>query len=256
MWEGGKRERKLSRREVLFGGAGLAAGAIATNAVSSCGMGLSSRADAREITFPWPYEKIDLQEVAQIAYESFYKDLCCYGVSRGIMVPLQEKIGEPYISQPLYEGLKLGAGGIAEWGTVCGALLGATVITGFMVPLDAGKQIINELFQWYSDSPFPVYEPDKPKTQVSVQSISDSPLCHISVGKWLKSAGRAIKSPEQRERCARLTADVAIRTAMLLNEWKDGKFHSVLNLPIDMHGITSQSNCTECHTSKVPMANR
>ena len=88
MREGGKKERKLSRREVLFGGTGLAAGAVAIGAVSNSGMGLLSRAEARDITIPWPYEKIDLQEVAQIAYESFYKDLCCYGVSRAIMVPL------------------------------------------------------------------------------------------------------------------------------------------------------------------------
>jgi len=256
MREGRQKGEKFSRREAVLGGAVLAAGAVAMSAVSSSGIGLLSRADARETTLPWPYEKIDPQEVAKIAYESFYKDLCCYGVSRGIMVPLQKKIGEPYLSQPLYEGLKLGAGGIAEWGTVCGALLGATVITGFIVPVDAGKQIINELFQWYSDSPFPTYEPERPRAQINVQTVSKSPLCHISVGKWLKSADRAIKSPEQRERCARLTADVAMRTAMLLNEWKDGNFHSALSMPLNSQGIPSQRNCTDCHTNVLPKVNR
>jgi hypothetical protein len=221
------KEKKLSRREVVFGGGFLAASAVAISALSGSEIGLISRSDARETPLPWPYEKIDPQEAAKIAYEGFYEALCCYGVVRGIMVPLQKKIGEPYISQPLYEGLKLGAAGIAGWGTVCGALLGSTIVTGFIVPpsgvgeqilnpTGVGNQILNELFQWYITSPLPVFEPDKPRAEVGIQSVSKSPLCHISVGKWLKSAGKALRSPEQKERCARLSADVAMRTARLL----------------------------------------
>ncbi|MDD5169061.1 MAG: hypothetical protein PHN75_09600, partial [Syntrophales bacterium] len=133
----------------MRGGIALATGAVAMQGLSCYGAGLVSQVEAKETALPWPYEKIDPQEAGQIAYEGFHKDLCCYGVSRGILVPLQKKVGEPYLSQPLYEGLKLGAAGIAEWGTVCGALLGATVVTGFITPLDTGKQILNELFQWY-----------------------------------------------------------------------------------------------------------
>lgn len=259
------KEKKLSRREVIGGGGLLAASAVAMNALSGSDIGLLSRAEARETPLPWPYEKIDPQEAAKIAYEGFYEALCCYGVARGIMVPLQKKIGEPYISQPLYEGLKFGAAGIAGWGTACGALLASAVVTGFIVPpagvgeqilnpAGAGEQILNELFQWYSNSPLPVFEPDKPRAEVRIQSVSESPLCHISVGKWLKSAGKALKSPEQKERCARLSADVAMRTAMLLNEWKDGRFNPALKTPLDLHAIPTQQNCNECHSGKAPNA--
>ncbi len=253
MEKAGDKEKKLSRREVLFGGGMLAASAVAIS-TSGPGVGLSLRAETRETPLPWPYEKIDPQEAGKIAYEGFYEALCCYGVARGIMIPLQKKIGEPYASQPLYEGLKLGGAGIAGWGTICGALLASTVVAGFIVPTPAGEQILNELFQWYSDSPLPVFEPDKPRAEVRIQSISKSPLCHISVGKWSKSAGKALMSPEQKERCARLTADVAMRSAMLFNEWKDGRLHPNRKLPLGLYGITAQHNCNECHTGKAPNA--
>jgi hypothetical protein len=265
MEKAGNKEKELSRREVVLGGGILAAGAVAISALSGSDIGLLSRAEARETPLPWPYEKIDPQEAAKIAYEGFYEALCCYGVARGIMVPLQKKIGEPYISQPLYEGLKLGSAGIAGWGTVCGALLASTVVTGFILPpagvgeqilnpTGAGNQILNELFQWYSNSPLPVFEPDKPRTEIRTQSVSNSPLCHISVGKWLKNAGKTLNSPEQKERCARLSGDVAMRTAMLLNEWKDGRFNPALKPPINLYGIPMQHNCNECHTDKAPNA--
>ena len=248
------KEKKLSRREAVFGGSMLAASAVAIGALSGSGIGLASQPEARSTPLPWPYEKIDPQEATKIAYEGFYEALCCYGVARGLVVPLQKRIGEPYISQPLYEGLKLGGAGIAGWGTVCGALLASTVITGFIVPTAAGEQILNELLQWYSDSPLPVFEPEKPSAEVRIQSISKSPLCHISVGKWSKSAGKALMSPEQKERCARLTADVAMRTATLFNEWKDGRFHPARKPPLALYGITAQHNCNECHPGKAPNA--
>ncbi|MDD5168856.1 MAG: hypothetical protein PHN75_08565, partial [Syntrophales bacterium] len=99
----------------------------------------------------------------------------------------------------------------------------------------------------------PIYRPGKAKVNVLVQTVSNSPLCHISVGKWLKRADKAIKGPEQRERCARLTADVAMKTAMLLNEWKDGSFRSTLMFHLDKYNATTQSNCGECHTGRIPV---
>ena len=121
MEKAGDKEKKLSRREVLFGGGMLAASAVAIS-TSGPGVGLSLRAETRETPLPWPYEKIDPQEAGKIAYEGFYEALCCYGVARGSMISLQKKIGEPYASQSLYEGLKLGRRD-AGWGTICGALL-------------------------------------------------------------------------------------------------------------------------------------
>jgi hypothetical protein len=262
-----KTEQRLSRRAFVLGGGLVAGGAAAVSALSDSGISLFSRVEARGTPFPWPYEKIDPLESAGIAYEGFYEALCCYGVGRGIMAPLQRRVGEPYVSQPLYEGLKFGAAGIAGWGTVCGALLGSAVVTGLVVPptgvgeqilnpTGVGQQILNELFDWYCNTPLPVFKPDKPRAELRMQSTSKSPLCHISVGKWLGRAGKALRSPEQKERCARLSADVAMRTVILLNEWKDGRFVPATRLPLDVHAVPTQHNCNECHMNRAPSASK
>lgn len=243
---------QVSRREILIGASKCAVGAAAFAAVSGVGSNFITKAEAKEAqALPWPYEKIDPKEAGQIAYDGWYKAFCSYGVASGILVPLQKKIGEPYTSIPT-EGLRLGEGGTVGWGTLCGSLLGATVAVGFVAPYDVGKQIINELLQWYSDAKLPLYVPAQPRAEVAVQTISASPLCHISVGKWCKAANKGLGSPERKERCARITADVAMKTVSMLNDWKDGKFTSSLKLPSAMYGITAQHNCTECHGDKVP----
>ena len=47
--------------------------------------------------------------------------------------------------------------------------------------------------------------------QKIVQTVSNSPLCHVSVGKWMKKSGYALGSPERKDRCARVTASVAYK---------------------------------------------
>ena len=57
-----------------------------------------------------------------------------------------------------------------------------------------------------------------------VTSVSDSPLCHASNAKWISRSGFGLASAERKERCARLTADVAAKAVELLNAYKAGKF--------------------------------
>ena len=49
------------------------------------------------------------------------------------------------------------------------------------------------------------------------QSESDSVLCHISVSKWCYINKIEAESKQRSERCGRLTADVAAKTAEILN---------------------------------------
>jgi hypothetical protein len=245
-------DRKFSRRSLISGAGKFAAAIAGITLASGAGTKVLSKAEAKEAPqLPWPYEKLDPSEVGRIAYDNWYKGFCSYGVASGILIPLQKKIGEPYTLLPV-EGLRLGEGGTVGWGTLCGSLLGATVVTGFIAPYDTGKQIVNEVLQWYSDNELPLYAPAQPKADVKVKTTSNSPLCHISVGKWCQKAGKPLGSAERKDRCARITADVAMKTAMLLNDWKDGKFKSTLKHPSSLYGITAQHNCNECHPNKIP----
>lgn len=245
----------VTRRNLLIGTGKCALGAAAVTSLADVGAGLFSKAEAADIsaqTLPWPYEKIDPQEAGKIAYEDWYKAFCSFGGASGILTPLQKKIGAPYTLLPV-EGLRLGEGGTVGWGTLCGSLLGATIAVGFVAPYDVGKQIVNELLQWYSDAELPLYAPESPKAEVKIKTVSASPLCHISVGKWTSAAGKSLGSPERKDRCARITADVAMKTVALLNAWKDGTFSSSLKLPSAIYGIPGQHNCKECHGASVPV---
>jgi hypothetical protein len=86
-----------------------------------------------------------------------------------------------------------------------------------------------------------------------VKTTSDSPLCHLSVGKWMKASGYSIGSPQRRDRCARVAASVAYKLVEDLNAWKDGKYlEEAVWGAVKNFGITAQQNCADCHGANIP----
>jgi hypothetical protein len=81
------------------------------------------------------------------------------------------------------------------------------------------------------------------------QSMSGSPLCHISVTKWCKTSGLTADSPERFERCARLSGDVAAQAILLLNDQAEKKFEAEHQLS------ANASECNTCHGPKGDEAN-
>lgn len=235
----------VSRRELLAGAGKLAVG---VGIVSAGGLSIVSGAAAKEAGYPWPYKKLDPAQVADLAYENWYKDFCCYAVASGILAPLQQKVGEPYTSLPL-QAFRWGHGGGVGWGTMCGTLFGAGMAAAFAAGSD-GEKIINDVIQYYASTELPIYKPAKPKGSFKNVSKSDSPLCHVSVGRWMKKEGVKFFSPERKERCARLSADVAAETVRLLNLWADGTYQPTHGNQAKTHGMTAQNNCGDCHSGK------
>ena len=242
-----KKSINLTRREAIINAGKIAAGAAVVTAGAQT---LITPAIAKTASHPWGYTKLDLQEVGDIAYEEWYKSFCCQAVVTGIIKPLQAKIGEPYASLPL-NAFKWGHGGAVGWGTLCGTMTGAGIATGFIAGHE-GEKILNDVIAFYSNTALPIYKPSNPKGSFKNVNQSDSPLCHVSVGKWMKKEGVKFFSPERKERCARLAADVAMKTAALLNDWKDGKYKPSHGSNVKDNGITTQENCTECHGDDVP----
>ena len=91
-----------------------------------------------------------------------------------------------------------------------------------------------------------------PRATFKQKTVSNSPLCHISVGKWMKVEGKPLGSPERKDRCARLAASVAFKVATMLNDWHDGKYKIAYDGKQSACGITSQNNCTDCHGTDIP----
>ena len=252
-------DKGVSRRKFMLGTGTLALGA----ALSQLG-GVISKADAKEITakqWPWPYEKLDPAKTAEIAYNEWYRIYCGGAVMNSIFSQLAEKVGEPYKSFPV-DAFAVLYGGINEWGTVCGTLAGANIASCLIIgPWMAGPKselghvIGSNVMEWYSTTNLPIYVPKNPKANKGkiIQTTSDSPLCHVSVGKWMKKSGYAFDSAERKDRCARLAASVAYKLAGDLNAWKDGKYHEEIKwfAPDSVH-ISSQQNCSDCHGSNIP----
>jgi hypothetical protein len=246
-----KQEKTFSRRVLFAGATKIAAGAAGIAILSTGAQGLFSETSAVEKQkWPWGYKKIDPTEAAKIAYEKYYEGACRYGVVSGVLIPLQDEIGEPYISLPL-DAFRFGHSGVVGWGTTCGTLIGVGIATGFIAG-KTGEEILNKVINWYCVTSLPNYNPVSPKSNIKHTSKSDSPLCHISAGKWMEKEGVPFGSAPRAERCARLAANVAAKAVTFLNEWAEGKMGVVQESQIKLYGIPAQNNCTDCHGRNVP----
>jgi len=248
----------ISRRQWMLG-----AGTLATTAaLTHLGGWLPSAKATGGATekWPWPYEKLDPTTTAEIAYKEWYRIFCGGAVISSVFVQLREKVGEPYSSFPIDAFVFL-EGGIANWGTICGSVAGANMVANLIIGpritgVEAGHQIGTDIMQWYCEAALPVFKPKEPKVREPIiQTISESPLCHVSVGKWMTVADKPISSPERKDRCARVTASAAFHLVELLNTWKDGKYEEVGDWrPNGEYGMNAQPNCMECHGGGVPQA--
>ncbi len=91
------------------------------------------------------------------------------------------------------------------------------------------------------------------------QNVSGSPLCHASVTQWCIVAQKKVSDVERKERCARITGDVAAKTVELLNAFFAGSFTSTYTDPATLtaclgcHGsavfnnVMTKMECTPCH---------
>ncbi len=203
---------------------------------------------------PWQYVQLDVETARKLGHQGYYDMECSAGALYAVVKQLQDKVGFPF-TQMQPAALRFGQGGVAGWGTTCGALLGAaTAITLVLDYEKDAKKLIDELLTWYSKTPFPSevsnqyavnheflvkeYKSDKKLAS----SVSDSPLCHVSVSGWCEAAQMASGSKERSERCGRLTGDVAARTVELLNAQLVGNFKATSKLSDEAKA------CTTCHT--------
>ena len=263
MEDGMKSDKAMSRRSLLINAGKCAVGIAGVTAIASAVPNFVRTAEAVGGTtekWPWPYVKLDPEKTAEIAYNEWYRVFCGAAVISSVFGQLREKVGEPYKSFPI-DGFVFLEGGTAGWGTICGSNAGANIVSNMIIgpriagpDCESGAVIGSEMMQWYSETPLPVFNPKEPRQKTKIiQTTSASPLCHVSVGKWMKESGYALASPERKDRCARVAASVAYKLVQDLNAWKDGKYVSKANwTPAKDVGITAQQNCTECHDTKIP----
>jgi hypothetical protein len=188
--------------------------------------------------FPWPYKRMEPVEAAERAYEAIFQaGSCMFAAFDGVLGLLAAKFGEPYSTFP-NAMMSYGGGGIAGWGTVCGALNGASAAVALFVAGQDRTAILDDLFNYYVGTELPTFRPAAPKNEVVVKlARAKSPLCHASIA----NSGLEMGSTELWERCARLSAEISMRTVENLNAWLEGKFVARAGM------MEETAYCLRCH---------
>lgn len=250
----------IERRKFLaLGGVLAAAGAMSLAGCAPTEPEVVTKEVVKEVpqevpAYPWTYVKLDVEDVRKRGHEGYYRGDCAFGSFAAIIEALRDKVGFPYTQIPV-DMMGFGAGGVSGWGTTCGALIGAAAAINLVNEKDAARAMVSELMGWYSTTPFPSqqsndyavahqmlvkeYKSDKELPQ----SVSNSPLCHVSVTEWCRTAEIASGAPERAERCGRLAGDVAAHAVELLNANLDGGFKPAFAVSEETAG------CQTCHST-------
>lgn len=263
-------DKEMSRREMLklgsLTGAAVIGGGFIGNAFAT------PAAQTEGSMWPWPLQKkIPTNAAAKLAYANYYVRGCMYATFTGVTANVAEDLGAPYSNFP-FEMMHFGAGGGELWGATCGTVNGGLAALAIFVA-DTGlrREMANQMMFWYEKKLQPTWDPKTPLRDVPVKlpkSKSESPLCHISIGRWVQKSGYDPFSPERADRCGRLSASVAEFVAKQLNEALiKGNLQSRKEISkaaadcLGCHGkgpagmnepdILSRMNCTPCHDTEV-----
>lgn len=261
-------KKELTRRD-LMGRAGLALGGLVTlGALQACG---SDDAAPPPVVDPppdpgpqvaqFPYEQhlpvgyqLDPAAVREAAYHGYFGGGCCHGAYSGLLGHLAATVGQPFTLLPLDFG-KFGGGGIARYGSICGAALGSILIVNQIVSnTTARSAMMTDLMRWYETFAFPAYDPvavnagetgatldfsgaNLPNLQVATASH----LCHASLSSWCAAMRVAANGKDKDARCARLTADVAGKAAEMLNTYLSSQAYTARAVD------ATTASCLGCH---------
>jgi hypothetical protein len=205
--------------------------------------------------------------VRELAYSQYFQGGCMHGASSGLILAFKEALpGTAWDLIPL--GMyKYGSGGVAGWGTICGVLNGVMAVLNL---IDLHGKLGNELMGWYSTTLFPTANCDGyvaatgqvaiPDVDVLAHTVSDSPLCHISISKWCHAAGVSVADTTvdglkyKDDRCSKICADTAAKTAELINEYvvsyvPSEDFAACLACHTQRNDQIGKMNCSGCHTN-------
>lgn len=189
----------------------------------------------------WEYVPLDPDRSAARTYDHYKGHGCMYAVFRGILESWGSVQGESSLPFP-FAMFDYGHGGVAGYGSLCGALNGAAAAVGLFEPAQRVRDVlIADLFKWYESTALPIFTPANQTAHPT--SVADSVLCHASIARWSKVTQADPYSPQRGERCRRLSADVAHRTVSLLNSNVDTPRRELM--------VHDGSNaCMQCHAPK------
>lgn len=265
-------KEKITRQDFFRKSAIITTGA----GVAAVGTGFlfpkEARAEGLLETWPAPYDTLDVETVRINAHDDYCTEGkgCCYAAFNAMVKLLRAQLPATFPSFP-NEIMVYGHGGVAGWGTICGAVNGAAALISLVCDKATSDQLVSELCGWYTQALIPSdisndyavagdkYTATK-SDEVLTQNESGSVLCHVSCTKWCDASGVAINDLKRKERCARLTGDVAAKAAELLNDHYGSGFSAEYVPPAAIascmachsaegtqKNVASKSDCGQCH---------
>lgn len=273
---------RMSRREALgwLGGAalgGVLAGVGGVVASSGDGMAAPVKGGAPGLkneprASVWTPHRLSAAKCQPVAYAGYwdYGYGCCYGSFHAIIGAMGEQYGAPYSDFPFHM-MEVGKSGISEWGTICGALLGAASAMALFWGRKERDPMVTELFRWYERTAFPLYDPGAAARGAAgplPTHVSGAVLCHISVSGWCEATSIPAGDVRRSERCARVTADVTAKAIDIMNAKIDGTFVPALKSQAEAtcsscHGkgksspmLKGRMDCTPCHSGGGAVADK
>ncbi len=263
-------KKNLTRQDFLKTGAKYAAGAAV--GIGTMNLLAKNTGHASQIltAWPWPYQTLNVEAVRILGHDLYWTSGkgCAFGSFHAIATKLREVLPDPWNQLPS-EIMVYGAGGGAGWGGTCGAVNGPAALISLVLLKARSDVLVNDLFGWYTQTAFPTdisnqYAVNHTFTDnrcdiVLPQNAAGSPLCHPSVTEWCKTAHYTASSTERKERCARVTGDVAAFAAQILNEELAGTFTPRYTPPATIAAcnachtvgtnniVAAKMECTQCH---------
>lgn len=269
-------KNNVSRKDFLVSASKVAVGVTAVAGFSGLVGTATAQANPRVTPWPWPYTTLDPEAVRIKAHHLYYSDKdCCAGTFGGIISALALAIPDPWANLPM-EVMLYGRGGGNAWGILCGCLNGGAALISLVTTKAQSGPLISELWGWYNQANLPTDQANQVGVSGGymvhnfdgnlVQNVSGSPLCHASVTEWCIAANKKVSDIERKERCARITGDVAAKTVQLLNQFFAGTFVPSYVDPANVaaclscHGSAAMNNvmtkmdCQPCHETAHPVS--
>jgi hypothetical protein len=247
----------MDRRKIIkLGGGIIAAGGVGLFALSTAFKTKNQPvAETEDLKYNqsednWKYSSLDPANTGELAYKYYSEGSCMYATVKSVISQLAEKFGEPYSSFPC-ELFKYGHGGIGGYGSVCGALNGAAALIGLLInDKQVQDRMISDIFQWYEKESLPKFTPQNQGSDFTPPtSISNSVLCHASNTNWSNISGFTVDSKERKERCRRLTGDVAMKVTDSFNQ-----IFASAYIP-GTHIDETSGTCITCHGDEGKVSN-
>ena len=246
--------RTYSRRSLLKSSAALVAGGFLGSAMSACSdkptdapVAKPDNASDEPPPLPWKWPNPNPMEAGRQAYQNYFKGGCGHGAYFALLSLLKEQVGYPWTTLP-DRMMVHAAAGYGGHGTLCGSLGGTSLIINLVAYKDGDRiyqQMIDKLYHWYAQQDFPskMFD-DISQIPNQIQVKATSPLCHVSVTRWMMAAGATAttSSLEKLERCAKVTGEVVYMTTLGLNEYFAGNW-----TPSKWKPSKEIEHCFNCH---------